>query len=100
MPQPKGVEPYSRYWTVAWRANVASHAITEGQLISRPRAAVFGTKAEADAFYAGLISAAAIAAGHPAPGTILQPLLEKFFNRKSFVTVFVNEHIESMYTSS
>ena len=100
MPQAKGVEPFSRLWTVTYKVVNQSHAIAEGQLINRPRTVVFVSKEAADAFYAGLIANQGTTAGHPANGTIQAPFVEKFFNRKTFITAFVNEHVAMVQISS
>jgi hypothetical protein len=100
MPQHKGFEPFTRMWTVKWKTINQSGLIPAGTLIARPRIRIFGSQAEADAFYSGLIAASAPTVGHPAPGTISAPFEENFFNKKSFITVFVNEKTDELIISS
>jgi hypothetical protein len=94
MPQPKGHEPFSRFWTVNYKVIYKlGNSLPSGYLFSRPRSVVFKSQADADAFYAGLKSQESVTEGHPAPGTIQTPFEENFFNKKDFVLTFVNEHI-------
>jgi hypothetical protein len=100
MPQPKGHEPFSRFWTVNYNVIFQSGGISAGTFLSRPRSVIFKTKADADAFYASLKSAEAVTVGHPAPGTVQAPFVEQFFNKKNFVLTFVNEHVAYVRVSS
>jgi len=100
MPQPKGHEPFSRFWTVNYNVIFQSGAIAAGTFLSRPRSVMFKTKADADAFHDALISLAKLQAGSPAPGTIQAPFEEDFFNKKDFVLTFVNEHVAFVRVSS
>ena len=100
MPQPKGHEPFSRFWTVNYKVIYQSGAIPAGTFLQRPRSEIFKTKADADAFHDALISQAKVQAGSPAPGTIQTPFEEDFRNSKNFVLTFVNEHVAFVRVSS
>jgi hypothetical protein len=100
MPQPKGYEPFCRIWTVRYRVIVQVHAIAEGTFLSRPRIRILQRADDADAYYQALLAEAQVAAGYPAPGTIQQPFLEKFYNKRSFIQTFVQEHCDMLNTSS
>ena len=100
MGQPKGHEPFSRFWTVNYKVIYQSAAVAAGTLQSRPRSEIFKTKADADAFFDALKSAEASTVGHPAPGTIQAPFEEDFRNKKDFVLTFVNEHVAFVRVSS
>lgn len=96
MPAHKGVEPFSRFWTVNYSVIRVSARIEAGTALTRNRLRVFGNKDDADAFYQSLLDTAKVAEGYPAPGTIFRPFLEKFYNRKDFITVFINEHADEV----
>ena len=101
MPQPKGHEPFSRFWTVNYKVIFKlGQDLPKGYLFSRPRSVLFKSQADAEAFYAGLKSQEDVVEGHPAPGTIQAPFEENFFNKKDFVLTFVNEHIAFVQVST
>ena len=88
MPQPKGHEPFSRFWTVNYKVIFKlGQDLPKGYLFSRPRSVLF--KSQED-----------VVEGHPAPGTIQAPFEENFFNKKDFVLTFVNEHAAFVQVST
>jgi hypothetical protein len=100
MPQHKGVEPFSRFWTTRYSIVYQTSGIPAGTKFYRPRVAIWGSKADADAFFDALKSRESTDVGHPAPGTIQTPFLENYFNKKAFIITFVNEHAEMVYVGS
>jgi hypothetical protein len=101
MPQPKGHEPFSRFWTVNWKVIFKTgSSIPAGTLFSRPRSQLFTSKEAADAFHDALIASADPTVGHPAPGTIQSVFEEDFRNQKAFIVDFVNEHCAFVQVST
>lgn len=100
MPQPKGFEPFTRIYTVTWNVLVRAGSAPAGSIISRPRIRILTDKAEADAFYQSLVDSAKFAAGYPQDGSISKPLLEKFYNKKTFISTFTNEKCDQLQISS
>lgn len=100
MPQPKGYEPFTRIWTLNYKVIVQVHAIAEGTFLSRPRTLIYTSLEDAQITAQSLNSLAKVQAGYPAPGTIQQPFVEKFYNKRSFIKTFVQEHCDMLNTSS
>jgi hypothetical protein len=100
MPQPKGFEPFTRTYTVTWNVLVKAGSAPAGSIISRPRIQIFTSKADADAWYDSLNATAKYAAGYPQAGSISAPLLEKFYNKKTFIYQFLNGKFDQLLVSS
>ena len=101
MPQPKGYEPFCRLWTVNYKVIFKTGSdIPAGTFFSRPRSRILFTADDANFFFTALQAEAAVTVGAPAPGTIQTPFVEKFYNKKSFIKTFVEEHMAMVQVST
>jgi len=101
MPQPKGYEPYCPIWTVRYNVIVQyGSTISAGTFASRPRIRILTSALDASSLYQSLVSLQQVKAGYPAPGTIQQPFLEKFYNKRTFIKTFVQEHADMLNTGA
>lgn len=101
MPQPKGFEPFCRLWTVNYKVIFQTGgSIPAGTYFSRPRSHILLSADDANFFYAGLIAEQQVKTGYPAPGTIQQPFVENFYNKKSFIKTYVEEHMAFVQVST
>jgi hypothetical protein len=102
MPAHKGVEPFSRFWTLQWRVVSTfdgSTAAKSPARNNRPRMAIFGSEAEANAAHDELLNNLGFTAGKVAHGTVDQVQLAIFRNRKFNVEQFIGGFIATIFVA-
>jgi len=93
MAQPRGHEPFSRFWVVQWGVQSSDASKLQRYF---PRVQVFSTKEGADAKVAFLKSICGFGQFKVGCGTISSYGPNEFFNKKAFIELFVSGLAESV----